>query len=396
MKLFSKTSGIALLVDRQGIIERILFDDLGISDTIAPGQLVIHLVDRASLSKAFSMLAELQTRGVLFDWEMNVPIGEQISALHFAGGAVGNHYLIVAAANSKNVTELFEEMVRINNELTNLIRQAAKGEPLPATISAADSTLYDEISLLNNQIIAAQRDLIKKNAELERLNQLKNQYLGMAAHDLRSPLQYILACSEYLIHTASDQLTPQQNMMLATIKDSTKFMANLVTDLLDISQIESGKLTLALEPLDLQIMLQENVKRNRLIAEMTGKWIELVDNPVPIIQADPVKIDQVLNNLIDNAIKYSPTGGLIQINLTVEQDSILLRIQDHGIGIPANEMGRLFKPFGKTSGKSPTGEKSVGLGLYICQRIISGHGGRIWLESAPGEGTTAFVSLPAR
>ncbi len=173
-------------------------------------------------------------------------------------------------------------------------------------------------------------------------------------------------------------------------------MANLITDLLDVSQIESGKLTLAFEPLDLQIMLQANVKRNRWIAEMKGMQIELVDTPVPVIQADPVKIDQVLNNLIGNAIKYSPAGNIIQVILAAEQDSILLRIQDHGIGIPAGEMALLFKPFGKTSGKSPTGEKSVGLGLYICQRIISGHGGRIWLESTPGEGTTSFVSLPVR
>jgi len=284
-------------------------------------------------------------------------------------------------------------MVRINDE-SNRIHQHAREEPLPSQHFPADTILYDEISRLNNQLISTQRDLIKKNIQLERLNQLKNQFLGMAAHDLRSPLQYILACSEYLIHTSQDQLKPQQIVVLNKIKDSTTFMAELVNHLLDVSEIESGKLTLALEPLDMQAVLRTNVERNRWIAEMKGMSIELVDEPVPIIQADPVKIDQVLNNLIGNAIKYSQPGGLIEARLTDEADSVLIQIKDHGIGIPATEMERLFKPFGKISAKSPSGEKSIGLGLFISQRIIAGHGGQIWLQSALGKGTTFFVRLP--
>jgi hypothetical protein len=134
---------------------------------------------------------------------------------------------------------------------------------------------------------------------------------------------------------------------------------------------------------------------NRVLA--SNKDIEIqtaIDGPLPKMRLDPDKIEQVLNNLISNAIKYSHPNSTITVQLTREDTHVLLSVQDEGQGIPAEDIDKLFKPFQRTSVQSTAGEKSTGLGLVIVKRIVKGHGGKIWVESEVGEGSTFFVSLP--
>ena len=235
------------------------------------------------------------------------------------------------------------------------------------------------------------------NIELGKLNELKNQLLGMAAHDLRNPLSVILSCSDFLLDDASESLTEEQHRsFLRRIKDNTEFMARLIDDLLDVSRIESGKLELDVKPTDLVGLVEHNLELNRMLAR--AKDIELVFAPesaMPEVPLDGQRIEQVLNNLVSNAVKFSQSGTRIEVGIARQNGSVVVSVQDQGQGIPAGELGKLFRPFARTCVQSTGGEKCTGLGLAIARKIVEGHHGRIWVDSEVGKGTTFRFAVPA-
>lgn len=385
--------GLALICDDQGMILQVLRDDQNLIPVGGEGMLFFRLVDSASRSKAMNFLSEIKSHGAVLDWEMNIQTEEKIVTFYFAGGKVDNSLLITAATNSLIATRLYDDMLQINNEQTNLLRAALK-DLTDRDYKRTENKLYDEISQLNNELVSIQRELARKNAELSRLNELKNQFLGMAAHDLRNPLHVISTYSEFLLDDLSSILDSEQVDFLTTIHDQSQFMARLINDLLDVATIESGKLQLDLQPVDLIKLTENNLVRNRLIAARKKITLLLETSPIHPLLLDPTKIEQVLDNLITNAIKFSPTGSKVTIRVQSTEKEVLLIVQDEGQGIPADEVKKLFKPFQRTSVKSTAGEKSTGLGLAIVKRIIEEHGGKIWLKSQVGLGSTFFISLP--
>ena len=257
-----------------------------------------------------------------------------------------------------------------------------------------DSRNFDELSLLNNELATSQRELAKTNAELERLNKQKNELLGIAAHDLRNPLQVILIYSRFLLDEAADTLDPEHLEFVRAIRSSSEFMARLVDDLLNVSRIEAGTLELDLQPVDLGNLVEHNVALNRVLAEQKGTRIELKREREVEMVVDPAKIEQVLNNLIGNAVKYSPPGSTIEVALANGEDGISISIRDQGEGVSAEELDRLFRPFQKGRAQGTAGDKSAGLGLAIVKRIVEGHRGTISVEPAPGGGSVFQVFLP--
>ena len=258
-----------------------------------------------------------------------------------------------------------------------------------------DGQVYEELTRLNNELINLQRELARKNAELARLNELKNQFLGMAAHDLRNPLAAIMTYSEFIIEDLADGASSLNQEFIEIIHGSSMFMLGMINDLLDITTIESGRLDLSLECVDLAELIERNVTLNGVLAQR--KQIELAFeavDPLPELLLDRAKIEQVLNNLISNAIKYSHTDTHVHIRLAREGTAAQISVADQGQGIPASELGKLFQYFGRTSVQSTGGERSTGLGLAIARKIVEGHGGRIWVESEPGHGSTFYFTLP--
>ncbi len=386
-----KMQGLALLCDLQGLILQVLRDDLHL-EKAAPGQLLFSLVENASRAKALNFLTELKSQGGVLNWEMNISAAGGIMTLHFAGGLAGDSVLITAGANGQFAERLYEDLLRISNEQTNLLRAAIKDNM--NTNHIAPDPMYDEISRLNNELVSMQRELTGKNVELAKLNALKNQFLGMAAHDLRNPLQSILYYSDFLLEDA-ENLNAEQTEFITVIHNQSQYMASLVNDLLDVATIESGKLQLDLQPVDLALLAQNNMNRNRLIASRKNITLDLEADSIPMALFDAAKMEQVLDNLTTNAIKYSPRGSQVHIRLQTLAEEILLSVQDEGPGIPPAELDKLFKPFQKTSVKSTAGEKSTGLGLVIVKRIVTGHGGRIWVESQVGTGSVFYVAVPS-
>jgi signal transduction histidine kinase len=252
-----------------------------------------------------------------------------------------------------------------------------------------------ELERVNNELVIMQRELEKRNVELEKLNNMKNQFLGMAAHDLRTPLGAIFTYSEFLLDEASRALTREQIEFLATIKGSSEFLLGLVNELLDISKIEAGKLELDLKPTDLVSLIHHNVVLHRPLAENKQIRLEFrCDHAFPEIMLDQSKIRQVMDNLISNAIKFSHPGSAIEIRATETGKLAVVSVRDEGQGIPPADLGHLFMPFEKTSVRSTAGEKSTGLGLAIVRKMVEGHRGKVWVESEVGQGSIFYFSLP--
>jgi len=374
---------VTLRLDNEANIAEILSDPLRLTAGVEPGMPFARLAISGSLSKALSFITEIQTRGVAFDWEFNVMLGGRPQTFHFTGGDMDGQMLVIGASNAATSIHFYEEMMRINNDQVNALRQAY-GE------IQRDQGVYDKISRLNNELVNTQRELAKKNAELVRLNEEKNHIIGIAAHDLRNPIHAILMLSEFL---AEDIQKPDQQEFLAEIKSSSHFMARLIDDLLDVARIESGKLALDYTQVDINALIREDVERNRMLAARKHVEIRLQADEMPPAQVDRAKIEQVLNNLITNAIKFTPEGGKVEVRLRNAGDHICLEVQDWGTGIPPTLQSHLFTPFQKGQ-VGTAGEKSSGLGLTIVKHIVEGHGGSIRFESAVGMGTTFFIAIP--
>jgi signal transduction histidine kinase len=233
-------------------------------------------------------------------------------------------------------------------------------------------------------------ELEDQNVKLKALNEQKNEFLGIAAHDLRSPLGVIHGFSELLQEKIGEEYKPYTSMITNTITN----MFTLLNDLLDISKIESGKLDLKPERIEYVSMVRQNLKMNEFVA--SGKKIRIVESfnqEQLYVSIDPGKIEQVLNNLVGNAIKYSHPGSTIRVNVFKTGEQITTEVVDQGVGIKPTDLDRIFQPFERSSNRPTSNESSHGLGLAIVKKIVEGHGGTVGVSSVWGEGSTFFFTL---
>ena len=264
------------------------------------------------------------------------------------------------------------------------------GESLGTEVLMLQKTLIDT----NNELSNMARQLQKSNSELRKLNDIKNQFLGMAAHDLRNPIGAIIAYSDFVIDEATS-LTDEQKEFLSIIKNSSNYMLKLLDDLLDFSKIEAGKLGLDLARCDFISFAKRVVKLNSVIAAKKNIQIILnVHEVIPELDFDSIKIEQVLNNILSNAFKYSRRNTTVMVNMFMSGDFLTVEVRDQGVGIPKDKIDLIFQPFTRISKQGTEGERSTGLGLAIVRRIVLGHRGRIWVESSEGEGSTFYFTLP--
>lgn len=261
-------------------------------------------------------------------------------------------------------------------------------KPLDATIVRAKTEIF--IALYKQQ-----RQLESQKKELQLLNRQKNEFIGMAAHDLRNPLGALQYFSKLFLDDAKDMLTPEYYQYMEIMYSSSNFMMNMVNELLDISKIESGTFTLTKQNVNPENLIREAVGINKIFSGR--KNIDIVDDikaGIPDMMLDYGKITQVLNNLIGNAVKYSEPDSSITVSASAEGEMLTINVSDQGQGIPDSEIGKLFQPFQTTSIRATGGEKSTGLGLTIAAKMVEAHEGSISVESELGVGSTFVVQLP--
>jgi signal transduction histidine kinase len=402
MEAAEKPAGIALQCDFEGKIEQIIYDELGFSAEFSSGQSLTTLVDRASFQKTLSFLLELRTKGAAFDWELNIYLGGQVTTLHFGGGVTDGKLLIIAAKSRNGVLQMYEDIMRISNEQINTLRAITKDQvELTRVQTERDHALYNEISRLNNELVTLQRELAKKNAEqealnreLQRLNELKNTFLGMAAHDLRGPLANIKMAAGFLMDSPEFEQKEDFRQLLDDIASQSRYMLILVADLLDVTQIETGKLELKQMPVDVADFLAEAVQRQAQIASAKGTEVILQPVPAGQMRADPIRLRQVIDNLISNAVKFSPPASTVSASADRTPHHWRINVEDEGPGITEEDRLYLFQDFARLSARPTGGETSTGLGLAISRRVVEAHGGQIGVDTEPGQGSNFWFTMP--
>ena len=234
---------------------------------------------------------------------------------------------------------------------------------------------------------------------LKEAERLKDEFIGIAAHELRSPLAVIKGFAQMLIlQTARGKGPPLAEWQMEAIQDidqATTRLVELTEDLLDVTRLQAGRLALHPEPADLVALTRRVVTRLQVTTERHTLSID-ADQEYLVVDVDPRRIEQVLGNLVNNAIKYSPEGGCIDITLRADRQaqSAVLCVADQGIGIPAHQQARIFSRFVRADNARERAIGGTGLGLYLCRELVERHHGRIWFASTEGQGSTFFVSLP--
>jgi len=265
---------------------------------------------------------------------------------------------------------------------------------LPKPFNAKEVVARMRTHLQNQRLVAEQQRLVE---QLSRANSAKNRFLGMAAHDLRNPLASIRGLAEFLRDGVVGQLNTEQLDLVTTIHGASQSMLEMVNDLLDVATIEAGELKVALADVDLGELIAKSVMLTNIEAAKKSTKVVLQSAPGRnVVMLDPAKMKQVVDNLLSNAVKYSPPGSTVTV--LVERDDATarstFRVRDQGPGIPANERDKLFKDFGRLSVQPTGGEKSTGLGLAICRKIVEAHHGTIEADNLPDRGCEFRVTLP--
>jgi two-component system, sensor histidine kinase and response regulator len=251
-------------------------------------------------------------------------------------------------------------------------------------------------SHMQNRILSEQRKTLVE--QLKKADHAKNRFLGMAAHDLRNPLASIRGIAEFLREGTVGPLTPDQLDLIDTIHDASQSMLEMVNELLDVATIESGELKLNRELHNLAELVTKCVSNTNREAAKKKTHVKFEPPSEPaMLQIDPAKMKQVIENLLSNAVKYSPPGSTITacVQRGEANGTCVFFVRDQGPGIPPDERDKLFKDFSRLSVKPTGGEKSTGLGLAICRKIVDAHHGTIVAENLPERGCEFRVTLPA-
>jgi len=309
--------------------------------------------------------------------------------------------------------EYFPDAARAHPALASAYRVRGVRSLLIAPISAADQRLgaleaytdhqpvfseddLDLVQLLADQaaVILESRALIDEAARVrahEEAARLKEDFISAAAHDLKTPLTTLVAQAQFLERRAeTEPAAPADLPGLRRIVREAKRLSSLVLELLDASRLEQGKLVGEREPVDLVELARDIARRD---SYQDRRIVVSADAPV-VGSYDPRRIGQVLENLVENAVKYSPDEGEISIAVAQRNGEAFVDVADLGIGIPAGDLPQIFDRFHRASNVDDRRFAGMGLGLFICKGIVEQHGGRIWVESRVGAGSTFHVVLP--
>jgi len=248
-----------------------------------------------------------------------------------------------------------------------------------------------------DELMHINRELTEKNTRLRELDRLKDEFLSNVSHELRTPLTAIIGFSDILKMGMSGDLQPQQLDFISLISQRGQDLLSLINELLDSARLEAGSLSLNLSEVSVKDELQECLEM--LEPQAKGAQIEIQDQlaeDFPRIIADPLRIRQILLNLIGNAIKFTPFGGRIIISgrVDLEKNQIAISVEDSGTGIPSEYQDIIFERFRQVEGGANRPQDGFGLGLNIVRSLVRLHGGDIFLESVEGLGSHFYFTLP--
>jgi len=258
----------------------------------------------------------------------------------------------------------------------------------------AEQEFRDMQTRLATELSKANRELEIRSREAEEANRLKSEFLASISHELRTPLHTIIGFSELLGEELDGELNTKQKRFVQHIHKDSLHLLELINDILDLSKIEAGRLDLHLETFDAGQAAREEINSVGPAAEV--KHISLVFKPCePIhVYADPIRFRQILLNLLSNAVKFTPEGGTISVECSSAGKDAQFCVSDSGLGIPRHAHETIFNKFHQVGSTTKGVREGTGLGLAITKHLVEQHGGRIWVDSEPGNGSRFYFTLP--
>ncbi len=293
-------------------------------------------------------------------------------------------YNFIVAMGVSFLATLLLHGIRLRNYNKSLLVQKKNDELTEAAM---------EITQINEELENSAIELSRTNEELQRANEIKSDLLGIAAHDLKNPLQVIIGYTDLLQDKVESDPVAQKQLKM--INKSSDKMLKLITGLLETASITRGKLIIKKRPVDLAEMTKSVVNHNRPLATNKNQTIDTSVKSGCIVHGDSLLLQEVMENLVSNAIKFSPRGTTIWLELYRENNLVLFKVRDEGPGFTAEDKRKIFSKYQKLSAKPTAGESSTGLGLSIVRNLVELHNGDVFVSSEEGKGSTFTVQLPA-
>jgi PAS domain S-box-containing protein len=264
---------------------------------------------------------------------------------------------------------------------------------LEINIAVSTAMLRDEnFAPIGTILVLRDMTASRELDRLRKLDQMKSEFVANVSHELKTPLTSIKAYTEALLDMASEE---QVKSFLKVIDEESDRLLYLINDLLNVSRIQSGKMKMHFEKVKPRTCIDDILNISKIQSEKHRLELEIAPD-LPEMLLDREKMKEVMVNLIGNAIKYSPKGGDVTVRLRREESNLRIEVRDQGIGIPEEHQKNLFQAFYRVDSSHTAEIPGTGLGLVICKAIVEHHGGKIWLESKPGRGTTFFILIPIR
>lgn len=266
-----------------------------------------------------------------------------------------------------------------------LTARRRNGETFPVDVALSSMELPT-----GTHVVAVIRDI----SERRRVEEMKQQFVSTVSHELRTPLTSIAGSLGLLAGGAAGELGDKAGRLISIAQANSQRLVRLINDILDIEKAESGQMTLDMSELDLRQIAERSIDSVRGFADGLGVTLTLQDGPAAQVRGDEDRLIQVVVNLLSNAAKFSPAGGAVSISVQPETRIARLSVSDHGPGIPDEFRSRIFSKFAQADSSDTRAKSGTGLGLAIAREIAERHGGRLWFESAAGEGATFHLDLP--
>jgi signal transduction histidine kinase len=274
-----------------------------------------------------------------------------------------------------------------------VVRRRTPGAFPQATVELVETFASQSALAIQNARLF--QELALKTQELEVASGHKSEFLASMSHELRTPLNAVIGFSDVLLDRLYGDLNAKQEEYLEDIRGSGRHLLDLINDILDLSKVEAGKMQLELARTSLREALEDAVAMVSERASRQGLSLGLaVEGGVDVVVADPLRIKQVILNLLTNAVKFTPSGGSIEASAARVADEIHVAVKDSGIGIAESDYARIFEGFQQGRRDVAASTEGTGLGLALSKRIVELHGGRLWVESRTGHGSTFTFSLP--
>ncbi len=269
-----------------------------------------------------------------------------------------------------------------------------ENERLYGLVRLRADELEKRVAERTDALILANGELLEAKESAEAADRLKSAFLATMSHELRTPLNSIIGFTGILLQSMAGPLNDEQKKQLGIVRDSARHLLALINDVLDISKIEAGQLTVVREPFDLRASIDKVAGIVRPLAEKKGLALQLDVAPaIGSLSGDSRRVEQILLNLLNNALKFTETGS-VSLRAAIEGQRLFIAVADTGIGIRPEDLATLFQPFRQIDSGLSRKHEGTGLGLAICRRLAELMGGTVEAQSEPGQGSVFTLSLP--